>query len=157
MDLHELDVRINAAGESASAMSQAIVDAVKSGADLEVFRPFVKPLAEHGLLLASIQAWSNAAKSAVKEAPALPAGQVVADVGGGEYTGPLDPDTLTKENWAAWATYNKLHAHTGQIFSKAPVIGIASTGYLYTPGDLANAVPDGRPFGPFLSVWAPDV
>jgi hypothetical protein len=82
-DLHELDVRINAAGESATAMNKAVVEAVKRGVDLEVFRPFIVPLAEHGLRLAAIQAWSEAAKAA-QRAPTLPPGLVVADVNGAD-------------------------------------------------------------------------
>jgi hypothetical protein len=82
-DLHELDVRINAAGESATAMNKAVVEAVKRGVDLEVFRPFIVPLAEHGLRLAAIQAWSEAAKAA-QRAPTLAPGLVVADVNGAD-------------------------------------------------------------------------
>jgi hypothetical protein len=142
MDLHELDVRINNGGLAATGAYTAVI---QSGLPLEVVRPILDALAGVGLSLTSIQQWST---SAAKAAPSLPNGMKVADVGSveGAYTGPLDPDTLTKENWRYWQDHNDLHARTGQIFSKAPVIGIASTGYLYTPGDLANAVPDGTPF-----------
>jgi hypothetical protein len=117
-DLHELDVRINAAGESASAMMNTVVEAVKRGVDLEVFRPFIVPLAEHGLRLAAIQAWSEAAKAA-QRAPTLPPGLVVADVNGADEPvghGGVDPQLCTPGNWSYYQQHN-LGARWAEIFS----------------------------------------
>jgi hypothetical protein len=140
-DLHELDVRINAAGESATAMNQAVVDAVKRGVDLEVFRPFIVPLAEHGLRLAAIQAWSEAAKAA-QRAPTLAPGLVVGDVNGADEPvghGGVDPRLCTPGNWSYYQQH-RLGPRWAEIFSGSLSDMNAAIGA--RPGDLTTAQQD---------------
>jgi hypothetical protein len=83
-DLHELDVRINAAGESATAMNQSRGrrgEARRGPRGVPARSSCRSPSTV--LRLAAIQAWSEAAKAA-QRAPTLAPGLVVADVNGAD-------------------------------------------------------------------------
>jgi len=54
------------------------------------------------------------------------------------YTGTINPDTLTRADHAYLASRPDLWPRAGQIFTKKPTPRDTATGRLYTPGDLAN-------------------
>lgn len=167
-DYHDLDVRINAAGALPSQINDAIAAAIQQGAlppeGYPLTDAILRPLRQVSAALAGIQGWSSAAQKSAPAAPVnhLPPGQVVADVGSvqqryadeGDYSGPVDPATLTAENYA-WMEQNMPTNKVGQIFSARPSY-VAPDGHTYQPGELATIIRAGKatpqiPGGPSLA------
>lgn len=151
--LHQLFVLLDRAGQIPSAIDTALAKAEGEGVvNINVMTAH-RAVGDLGLALAAMETFLKQ-----QAAPAVPAGGRIADVGDlGEpeagYTGNVDPDLLTREQWGAWSQHPALWRWQGLIFSKRPFIGIAGTGYVYTQGDLATAVPDDTPFREAIQRW----
>lgn len=94
-----------------------------------------------GATLAALEAWGKEDTSPVK--PTLPPGMVVVDNATGEpsYTGPIDPPTMSIEDWQVYSqNYEKIGLYA--VFSSSPVgkEKDPATGRDLHQGDLAQTV-----------------
>lgn len=145
MDLHELNVRINLAGISTSAMHEAAVALDQSDPRVVAL---IRSIERHGDQdLKSIQGWSNdAAKQAdvpvVPKTDASPPGMVVVDVsdiGSGIGTGPIPIAAMSLANMQ-YANAHGLNARWAQIVTGTLAEWNAKIGAIQ--GNLANAGED---------------
>lgn len=154
MDLHDLDVRIDNAGQLPSQINFELAKLIDAGKLNQSDAAGVfAPLRELSGALQSIQAWSTAAQTKAKPDSGLPPGFAIGDAGSsdeGTYTGTLDPDNVTLPQWAFYAQHTALWPYVGIIFTRKPVMRNAATGYVYTPGDLATTPPEAGPFAEWV-------